>query len=174
MNLRLSNVMLSAVLPALALMPKHLDSLAARVMLLAIGLQESRFETRRQMGDGPARGFWQFELGTQASHGGVWGIFLHHQTHEQLRLLCHARDCNFDPTQIWAELERDDVLAAGLARLALLADPHPLPALGDSPAGWDCYLRVWRPGKPKPDSWPGLYALAMQEVNPTQQGAIHA
>ena len=45
--------------PAAKLLP-GMDSAKARVMLLAIGLQESRFEHRRQIG-GPARGFWQFE-----------------------------------------------------------------------------------------------------------------
>ena len=37
-------------------------STAADVLLLAIGLQESRFEHRQQIG-GPARSFWQFERG---------------------------------------------------------------------------------------------------------------
>lgn len=48
--------------PALKLLPS-MDSVRARMMLLAIGLQESRFEHRRQLGNGPARGFWQFESG---------------------------------------------------------------------------------------------------------------
>ena len=36
--------------PALALLPPSMDTVRARMMLLAIGLQESRFEHRRQIG----------------------------------------------------------------------------------------------------------------------------
>lgn len=46
-----------AIEPALSLLPARMDSSRARAMLLAIGLQESRFEYRRQMNNGPARGF---------------------------------------------------------------------------------------------------------------------
>lgn len=165
MMLRLSNVLDTAVRPALALIGLHADSPQARVLLLAIGLQESAFSYRRQMGDGPARGFWQFELGTKASRGGVWGVYLHHVSHEPLRLLCHERDVSFDTTPIWAALETDDILAAGVARLLLLTDPQRLPALGEEQAAWDCYARNWRPGKPRPGDWPENYRLAMQEVS---------
>src|SRR3546814_4167946 len=64
----------SSIKPALKLLPKQMDSREARVLLLAIGLQESGFEHRWQVIDrrrpnrkGPARGFWQFELGTRRS-----------------------------------------------------------------------------------------------------------
>ena len=40
----------------LALLPAKMSGSKAKIMLLAIGLQESRFEHRRQMG-GPARRF---------------------------------------------------------------------------------------------------------------------
>src|SRR6476646_617594 len=86
---------------ALALLPKKLDTPEARVLLLAIGLQESRLVDRYQVLDGgakgPARGLWQFERGTKASRGGVWGVFLHRASSDPLRLLCRARDCSFDP-----------------------------------------------------------------------------
>ena len=68
----LEQVMRDAVRPALALLPAAMNTPQARCMLLAIGLQESRFVHRRQIG-GPARGFWQFERGTRTSRGGVWG-----------------------------------------------------------------------------------------------------
>ena len=45
---------------ACSLLPARMDTRAARALLVAIGLQESRFEHRRQIG-GPARGFFQFE-----------------------------------------------------------------------------------------------------------------
>ena len=52
----LEQVMRDAVRPALALLPAAMNTPQARCMLLAIGLQESRFVHRRQIG-GPARGF---------------------------------------------------------------------------------------------------------------------
>jgi len=166
--LRLAEIVQSAINPALALLPAVMDSPRARVMLLASGLQESRFEYRRQLGNGPARGFWQFERGTRASRGGVWGVYLHKDTAEDLRLLCRARDCPFDPGAIWAQLEHDDVLAAGVARLLLWTDPYPLPELGDAEGAWKLYAeRTWRPGKPHKRTWGGFYAAALQEVTPS-------
>jgi hypothetical protein len=164
--LRLAEILDVAVLPALALLPRHMDTAPARVLLMAIGLQESRFEHRRQLGNGPARGYWQFEEGSKASRGGVWGVYLHSASNELLRLLCRARDCEFAPRPIWAQLERDDVLAAGVARLMLWTDPKPLPPIGAASEAWDYYLRTWRPGKPHRRTWANLYALAVDAVIP--------
>lgn len=158
MLLRLANIEETAIGPALAIMPKHLDSAGARLMLLAIGLQESRFTHRRQTG-GPARGFWQFERG-----GGVAGVYRHHLTHDMLRGLCHDRDVSFDIAPIYEQLEHDDVLAAGVARLLLYTDPKPLPKIGDQKTAWDYYERNWRPGKPHPETWPALYAQAVEHL----------
>ncbi|QWF39250.1 hypothetical protein [Bordetella hinzii] len=149
--------------PALELLPARMDTVAARVMLLANGLQESRFQHRRQIG-GPARGFWQFEKGTRASRGGVWGVFLHPASKDHLAALCRARSVACDPDAIYAALEYDDVLAAGVARLLLWTDPKALPAVGDVEAAWALYLRTWRPGEPHPKTWPALYAQAMAAV----------
>lgn len=151
----------TAVKPALALLPARMDTLEARVMLMAIGLQESRFEFRHQVG-GPALGFWQCEKGTRASCGGVWGAFQHPASKDHLAELCQARGVACDPDAIYAALEYDDVLAAGVARLLLWTDPKPLPLVGEADAGWALYLRIWRPGKPKPDSWNALYNRALE------------
>lgn len=155
----------TAITPALALLSSGMDTPEARVILLAIGLQESRFVHRRQIG-GPARGFWQFEKGTRASRGGVWGVFLHPASKGHLAALCKARSVACDPDAIYAALEYDDVLAAGVARLLLWTDPKALPAVGDSDAGWALYLRTWRPGKPHPQTWPDLYRQAAAQVQP--------
>jgi hypothetical protein len=143
----------------------------ARVILLAIGLQESAFEHRYQVTNkpgvkGPARGFWQFESGSQSSRGGVWGVYLHSDSHEILRNLCRERDCGFDPRVIWAQLEYDDVLAAGVARALLWTDPKPLPELGEPEIAWDYYERNWRPGKPHPEKWAANYEAALEQVFP--------
>src|SRR5690606_38643231 len=73
-----------AIWPAYALLPSRMDSDRATVMLLAIGLQESRFEHRRQI-KGPARGFWQFERGR-----GVRGVLTHPATAALAREVCVA------------------------------------------------------------------------------------
>lgn len=162
--MNLPEIVRTAVSPALALLPRNLDTPAARVMLLAIGQQESGFTAREQMGGGPARGFWQFEKGTQISRGGVWGVYLHRASGELLRLLCRDRDCTFDPTSIWGSLAHDDVLAAGVARLMLLTDAAALPAVDDTAGGWDCYARTWRPGKPRRETWDAYHLAAVAQV----------
>jgi hypothetical protein len=164
----LEQVMRDAIRPALALLPAAMDTPQARCMLLAIGLQESRFVHRRQIG-GPARGFWQFERGTRTSRGGVWGVYLHHATKDRLAGLCAARSVAFDPDAIYGAIEYDDVLAAGVARLLLWSDPGKLPKIGDAEAALECYLRVWRPGKPHPASWPRNYRQALETVDAAQE-----
>ncbi|MCZ8436902.1 hypothetical protein [Achromobacter xylosoxidans] len=161
----LNTIVSDAIGPVLALLPSGMDTPGARVMLLAIGLQESRFVHRRQIG-GPARGFWQFEKGTRASRGGVWGVYLHPASKGHLAALCRARSVACDPDAIYAALEYDDVLAAGVARLLLWTDPKALPAVGAADAAWSLYLRTWRPGKPHPHTWPDLYRQAVAQVQP--------
>jgi len=168
--LRLAEVMERAIVPALRVLPRCMDSKEARLLLLAIGLQESRFEYRRQLGGGPARGFFQFEEGTRESRGGVWGAYLHPASNEYLRLLSHERDCEFTPRSIYHRIEHDDVLAAGVARLLLWTDPKPLPAIGERQKAWDYYKRTWNPGKPKPRSWNSYYQCATREIQPEPKG----
>lgn len=156
----LKEVVERAIKPALALLPARMDTPAARVMLLAIGLQESRFVHRRQIG-GSARGFRQFEKGSRASREGGWGVCLHPPSKGYLAVLCKARSVACDPDAIYAALEYDDVLAAGVARLLLWTDPKALPAVGEADAGWALYLRTWRPGRPHSQTWPALYAQAV-------------
>lgn len=129
-------------------------------MLAAIGLQESRFEFRRQLGNGPARGFWQFERG-----GGVVCVMRHDATREKAQTLCAALDVPFEAGKVWATLEHNDALAAGFARLLLLSDPKPLPALDDPQAAWDYYERNWRPGKPHRRTWDAYHARAVAAVS---------
>lgn len=137
-------------------------------MLLAIGLQESRFKHRAQIldggGKGPARSFWQFERGTKATRGGVWGLYLHRSSSGYLDAACRHRDVAFDPHAIWACIEFDDVLAAVCARLLLYTHPKPLPKIGDDAGAWAYYLDTWRPGKPHQSTWPALHARAVEAV----------
>ncbi|WP_186191136.1 hypothetical protein [Burkholderia gladioli] len=151
---------------ALAILPGAMDTPAARVMLLSIGQQESGFSTRVQMGGGPARGFWQCEQGTQQSRGGIWGVYLHPASHYWLSVLCGVRGVSFTPGAIYQAVATDDVLAAGVARLLLFTDPKVLPPVTDTAGAWALYQRVWRPGKPRPDTWPQFHANAQEAVQP--------
>lgn len=158
--MNIHTVVETAILPALALLPAKMDTPAARVMLLAIGLQESRFVHRRQIG-GPARGFWQFEQG-----GGVRGVLTHPASAALARQVCEVRGVAPTTAAVYAQLENDDVLGAAFARLLLWTDPKSLPAIGDADAAWALYLRTWRPGKPHAQTWPALHGQAVAEVAP--------
>ncbi|MDN7495092.1 hypothetical protein QZM89_07845 [Burkholderia gladioli] len=151
---------------ALAILPGAMNTPAARVMLLSIGQQESGFSARVQMGGGPARGFWQCEPGTQASRGGVWGAYLHPASRYWLSVLCGVRGIPFTAAAIYGSLSTDDVLAAGVARLLLFTDPKVLPAVTDTAGAWALYQRVWRPGKPRPETWPRYHQNAQEAIQP--------
>ena len=164
-----------AVDPGLALLPSKLDSIEARVWLTTIALQESALAHRWQIVDardpskkGPARGLLQFELGSEASRGGVWGVYLHWGTQGLLKWACDTRGVQFEPRAIWEALESDDALAVALGRLLMLTDPYPLPAPGDVDAGWEMYAhRLWRPGRPHFDTWPGNHEAALRALDIT-------
>ncbi len=156
---------IAIIFSALLYLPKNMTSREAILILLAIGLQESRFIHRRQLPNGPARSFWQFELGSEKTRGGVWGIFLHSQSRNHLKHLCEVRNVEFHPNAIYKAIEFDDVLAAGCARLLLWTDPKSLPKIGDSEAAWELYAnRTWRPGKPHKKTWKEFYDKAEAEV----------
>ena len=150
---------MAAIVHGLALLPSKMNTPQALVMILAIGGQESRFETRKQLGNGPARSYWQFE---QA--GGVKGVINHAATAELANKVCSLRGVACTPADVWRAMETDDVLGAAFTRLLLWTDPKPLPQLGNQESAWDLYKRTWRPGKPHPDTWPEMYASAMHEL----------
>lgn len=164
----LKHIQEQAIQPALALLPARMKSPKAEVMLLAIGLQESRFQHRRQLvgnpprPTGPAKSFWQAEQGG----GMVHGLLRYHdaRVRDIATGLCVVRGVSPDTLSVWNAIEHDDVLAAGLARLLLWTDPQRLPAIGDAQGAWDLYLRTWRPGKPHRRTWDAFYAQAMKEV----------
>lgn len=164
----LNEIREQAITPALALLPARMSSPEAELMLLVIGLQESRFQHRRQLvgspprPTGPAKSFWQAELGG----GMVTGLLRYHddRVRDLAVGLCAVRGVDPSPRAVWDAIERDDVLAAGLARLLLWTDPARLPALGDADGAWQLYVRTWRPGKPHRSTWPALYGQALAEV----------
>lgn len=149
------------VIPAAyALLPKAMQSDRATAMLLAIGLQESRFEHRKQI-RGPARGWWQFEL------GGVRGVLTHEKTEPHIsRVLATLKYAGASTKDCHEAIEHNDVLACVFARLLLWTVPGTLPDQHHYEIGWNIYLSGWRPGKPHPETWAGHFGVAHDVVNP--------
>jgi hypothetical protein len=152
------------ILPAaFALLPPKMDTPEARAMLLTIGLQESRFSHRRQLGAGPARGFWQFELA-----GGVVGVLTHRVTKPIVERLLDALLYLPAASACYDALEHNDVLAAAFARLLLYTVPGPLPARFYSEKAWQLYVNGWRPGKPHRETWDAHFVRAWECVAPVE------
>lgn len=151
----LDEITISALNPAFDWLPAKMDTPVARLQMLTTGLQESKFEHRRQLGNGPARGFWQFERG-----GAVAGVLTHSATKRFALDACGMQGVAPTPQAVWDAIEFDDVLAAIFARLNLWWAPGTLPAIGNAAGAWDYYMYTWRPGKPHRQTWDGYYAQA--------------
>lgn len=147
----------AAIDQAFQLLPVKMDSPLARVILAAIGFQESGYQVRIQYGNGPARSYWQFEKGS------IKGVMLHKASARLAMEICEKRGVDFNSELIWKAMEVDDVLGAAFARLLMYTDPNPLP---DNQAdAWEMYAkRLWRPGKPHPDKWPASWAFGLERA----------
>jgi hypothetical protein len=146
------------IIPGLKLLPEKMDTPEARVMLLVIGMQESRFLHRKQI-NGPARGFFQFEEG-----GGVRGVLKHPSTKRIIQDVIFKLGIAAD--ECYNCLSEDDDLAAAFARLLLYTDPKPLPSLTSDPGeSWDYYMRTWRAGRPHRETWDAFLLHARETVN---------
>lgn len=126
-------------------------------MMVAIALQESRFQHRYQMAGGPARGWWQFERG-----GGVLGVLTHPASAKRAEVLCETLLIPANTHDVYAAIALNDALACGFARLLLWTDPRGLPTAEAD--GWAYYLRNWRPGKPHPQTWAACWQAAQDAV----------
>lgn len=144
---------------ALALLPGTMDSLEARAMLLAVGLQESGFAARVQGGGGPAHGYWQFERG-----GGVKEVLTNPGTQRMIVPALHVLNYSPDIVGCYAAIVHNDVLACVFARLLLWTVPGRLPGISEAPLGWQQYLAGWRPGKPHPKTWGACFEDAWRTV----------
>ncbi len=159
----------------LCLLPDAMGSREALLMLFAISGQESNWEHRWQIVDkkkpwekGPARSFWQGEIGG----GMVHGVCTHRASRELAAGLYAHFGLPATNEAIWTAIETNDALA----RLLLRTDPYALPALGNEEGAWQYYLRLWRPGDwtngtpakraELRQKWAGYYAKALAEVSP--------
>ena len=152
-----------AVRPALDLLPANMNTPEAAAMILAICLQESKFQNRRQIG-GPARGFAQFEI------AGVIGVLQHQKTKHVIREVLELLRYDFKPITSLAAIENNDVLCVVYSRLLLWTLPSSLVKPEDGfyvttteiRESWMQYLEAWRPGKPRYETWPSNYAKAWE------------
>lgn len=135
----------------LALLPSGMTSLKAVAQVLKTGLQESRFEHRRQMVGspprpiGPAVSFYQFEK------GGIRGVLRHPKTKQHVLALCDHFGIQPNELQIWMAMQTNDALGAAMARLNYYWVPSAMPAIDDEEGSWQYYLNTWRPGAFKRD-----------------------
>lgn len=143
---------------ALDLLPGQMTGNSAKAMMLAIGLQESKFQHRAQVG-GPAHGFWQFERG-----GGIRGVLTHPVTLPLLLPVLRVLNYGTNEVECYNAVTHNDVLAAVFARLLLWTVPGSLPLPNQPERGWQQYIDGWRPGKPHKDDWPGNFDEAWRTV----------
>jgi hypothetical protein len=141
----------SVIVPRAARLLQH-DSPEARCLLLAIAGQESGWEHRLQEPVAHARGWWQCER-----DGAVLAVLTSDATRAAIGGVCDALTIPRGLDIVFEAIAWNDTLAYWIARLALVLDPHPLPAIGDSAAAWSTYSRVWRPGEPRLGTWAERY-----------------
>jgi hypothetical protein len=136
------------------------DTPQAEVMLLAIALQESGLATRVQDGNGPAHGFWQFELPSAV-------VDFVRSGRSDIKVEVVRRGFPLNAVALWRTIEVSlgDAVACLLARDRLYRlIPEALPELGDLTGAWQQYVRAWGPGKPSPARWDEVYPVALETV----------
>lgn len=125
----------------------------AAVFLLAVAIQESHLQFRKQFAGGPARGLFQMESEPLSM------MTLVMKKNPELRAMLPTAD----PKEMWNLLEfpENDKYGVYIARTALKSDPAPIPRLGNVEGAWEYYLKHWRPGKPRKEKWAISYEAAL-------------
>ncbi|MGH8710125.1 MAG: hypothetical protein ACREVA_02220 [Burkholderiales bacterium] len=142
-----------AIPSGLSLLPRLMNTSEARVMLLAIGLQESRFEHRVQA---ETKSYWQFTLKE------VHKIVKHSpSTTELVKDAVELLGYTFDVSTIYNKIEDNDTLAVVVARLLLYKSKRKLPVARDAVEGGKQYVELWQPGYSfKVDLWEANFKVA--------------
>lgn len=154
-----SRYLVAHVLPTVsALLPPRMSTPKAWALVMAIGRQESRLKHRRQLPNGPARGWWQFET------GGITGVLGHGESRDTARGIAETLGYTPSIAGLHLAVEHNDVLAMAFARLLLWTDGRKLPGLDESDLGWRIYVATWRPGKPHPETWAACFAAGWADV----------
>ena len=119
------------VRPALA----HLDlySLAAEQLVLATAVHESGLRHLRQIGSGPALGFFQMEPQT---HHDIWANFLRHR----LRISGRVKSLRASAPEPVDQLATNHAYACAMCRIQYYRRPEPLPP----PNAAEAIGRYWK------------------------------
>jgi len=149
-----------AIVPGLRLLPELMDTPSARAMILAVGMQESRFKHRRQVG-GPARSFYQFEGGR---YSGVAEVLTNRATKTIVHGVLDRLHYTYDREVCFAAIEHNDMLATVFARLLLFTLPGALPGRNEYDDAWRQYIAAWHPGIPHRETWDEFYQGAWEAV----------
>jgi len=158
-----SNFLANTVDPGLSWMQSVLGakppaSDAARLALTAFAGQETYWRDIDQIGGGDGRGPWQ------AGRVIIADLLHNLDTAMLMHKCCASLGIAVSVEPIYAAIIGNPKLSVALARLSLWADPFPIPAIGDQAGLWKCYLRVWRPGAPRPDDWPDVYQQSLEAI----------
>ena len=103
-----------------------LGGAATEELLLGTAVQESlNFQYRRQIGGGPARGYFQMEPST---HDDIWDNYLKYRQKLSNDVLSFLSSKSANKIM---ELETNDKYAAAMARIHYLRVAAPLPKAGD-------------------------------------------
>ena len=113
------------VIPTLQVLDLHSD--AAVELLLGTAIQESRIMYLKQLGGGPALGFFQME---PATHADIWDNYLKYNRDLQVKVsLTASRDPDTRPPAIL--LASNLWYAAAMCRVHYWRRPEALPQAGD-------------------------------------------
>lgn len=159
MNTETAIYIYSSVIPdAMKLLPGRMDRVEAYALILAIGFQESGFQHRRQIPNGPANSFFQFEK------SGVTGVMQHPVSRSHLVPVLEVLQYEMNAIVLYEAIQHNDVLAVIFARLLLWTVPGALPTQNEEGRAWNQYLSGWRPGKPHPGTWEANFREAWRIV----------
>lgn len=140
------------------------DQGEALVLETAFAGQESLWVNEQQHGGGPGRGFFQFEPAT-------CGLVLKNPVSRAMAAaLCKSVKIPVTQAAVYgALLSHPWEIGGPFARLDTYCDPRPLPPLGNADAAWLTYEIEWRPGRPHPALWAGVYHAALEAFQTWQQ-----
>lgn len=140
----------------------HAVNLAAEELLLGTAVQESlNFTYRRQMGNGPARGYYQME---PATHDDIWDNYLKYNPAKAGLVASFLSSATANKH---SELESNDEYATAMARMHYMRVREALPQQGDVQAQANYWKQYYNTplGKGKPaeyvEKW-HLYVLSDQ------------
>lgn len=128
------------------------------VLMLAIAGQESDWADVEQTGGGPGRGPWQFEPET------CYEILNNPASRFSALKVGMALSVLAEGQEIYNAILGNSKLATAMARLDLWCDARPIPTAGNQDNAWGTYIRIWRPGKPRPTDWVKNYQAALAAV----------